>query len=60
MKLRYVTSQKFCLPINNEVALNFLTQHGFKEERRASRMILGEKIDWDAGKIYSRIGGNLG
>lgn len=60
MKLRFAASQKFCLPVKNEVAFNFLTNHGFTEERRASRMILGEKIAWDATKIFSRIGGNLG
>jgi len=44
----------------NENALNFLSQNGYTEYRRASRMILGEKVSWDGSKIYSRIGGNLG
>ncbi len=60
MKLRASSTKKFCVPMLNENALNFLGQHGFTEYRRASRMILGEKVVWDGSKIYSRIGGNLG
>ena len=60
MKLRTVSTNKFCIPMQNENALNFLSQHGFSEYRQASRMILGEKVMWDGSKIYSRIGGNLG
>jgi len=60
MKRRTASTKKFCIPILNENALNFLSQHGFTEYRRASRMILGEKVAWDGSKIYSRIGGNLG
>lgn len=60
MKLRATSTKKFCVPMLNENALNFLSQHGFSEYRRASRMILGEKVKWDGSKIYSRIGGNLG
>ena len=60
MKLRTASTKKFCIPILNEIALDFLSQHGFTEYRRASRMILGEKVVWDGSKIYSRIGGNLG
>jgi GNAT superfamily N-acetyltransferase len=60
MKLRMASTKKFCIPILNQDALNFLSQHGFAEYRRASRMILGEKVIWNGSKIYSRIGGNLG
>ena len=60
MKLRTASTDKFCIPMQNENALNFLNQHGFTEYRQASRMILGEKVKWDGSKIYSRIGGNLG
>jgi GNAT superfamily N-acetyltransferase len=60
MKLRMASTKKFCIPMLNENALNFLNQHGFTEYRRGSRMILGEKVIWDGSKIYSRIGGNLG
>lgn len=60
MKLRMASTKKFCIPILNENALNFLSQNGYAEYRRASRMILGEKVIWDGSKIYSRIGGNLG
>jgi GNAT superfamily N-acetyltransferase len=60
MKLRMASTSKFCIPMLNENAVNFLLKNGFTEYRRASRMILGEKVKWDGSKIYSRIGGNLG
>ena len=60
MNLRAASTKKFCVPILNENALNFLSQNGFLEYRQASRMILGEKMIWYGSKIYSRIGGNLG
>ncbi|HZB14199.1 MAG TPA: GNAT family N-acetyltransferase [Chryseolinea sp.] len=60
MKLRAASTNKFCIPVLNESAVNILSQHGFSEIRRASRMILGERLSWDGSKIYSRIGGNLG
>jgi hypothetical protein len=60
MKLRALSNKKFCIPANNEAGVNLLTQNGFKEIRKASRMILGDKLVWDGRKIYSRIGGNLG
>ncbi len=60
MKLKFTNNKNFCIPENNEAGINFLTRHGFKECRKASRMILGEKIVWDGKKLYSRIGGNLG
>ena len=60
MKLRMGSTKKFCIPLLNEHGINFLHQNGFTEYRRASRMILGERIPWDGSKIYNRIGGNLG
>jgi GNAT superfamily N-acetyltransferase len=60
MKLRAASNKKFCIPANNEAGVNLLLQNGFKEIRRASRMILGDRIAWDGSKIYGRIGGNLG
>jgi len=60
MKLRAASNKKFCIPVNNDAGRNLLTQNGFKEIRRASRMILGNKIVWDSSKVYGRIGGNLG
>ena len=60
MKLRAASNKKFCIPANNEAGVNLLTQNGFKELRKASRMILGDRLTWDGRKIYGRIGGNLG
>jgi GNAT superfamily N-acetyltransferase len=60
MKMRSAVHQKFCFPIENQRAINYLNQQGFREFRRASRMILGKGFSWKPSKIYSRIGGNLG
>lgn len=60
MRSKYNVNKMFCLPTENEAGINFLTSNGYKEYRKASRMILGNKISWDGSKIYSRIGGNLG
>ena len=60
MRLRAASNKKFCIPANNEAGVSLLTQNGFKEIRKASRMILGKKVAWHGHKIYGRIGGNLG
>jgi GNAT superfamily N-acetyltransferase len=60
MKLKFSDNKNFCIPENNEDGIDYLRRHGFKEYRKASRMILGKKIVWDAKRLYSRIGGNLG
>ena len=60
MKIKSSTHTNFCLPCDNEDGIEFLTNSGYKENRKASRMILGDKLSWDGRKIYSRIGGNLG
>lgn len=60
MKMRFTENKKFCIPANNQHGINFLHTHGFKEYRKASRMILGKRLSWSGDKIYSRIGGNLG
>jgi hypothetical protein len=60
MKKRAELHSKFCLPIQNQPALEFLGKHNFVVNRKAARMILGKKFSWDGRKIYNRVGGNLG
>jgi hypothetical protein len=60
MKKKFGLNKNFCLPTDNEEGVNFLIRKGYQEFRRASRMILGNKLPWSGAKIYSRIGGNLG
>jgi GNAT superfamily N-acetyltransferase len=48
------------IPEKNLRASEFLKQPGFRFERKALRMISGEKREWHPECIYSRIGGNLG
>jgi hypothetical protein len=60
MQLKHSQVDYAALPIENQAAINFLKNHGFIEFRRAVRMWLGEKLLWQADKIFGRIGGNLG
>lgn len=61
MNLRGLKNDKAVIPADNEVALNFLLQNGFKQlDTKARRMMLGKDIAWKSDDYYSRIGGNLG
>ena len=61
MKIKYSKIDKAVLPIDNEVGIEFLKQNGFVEiNKKGTRMICGENINWSPKKIYSRIGGNFG
>jgi hypothetical protein len=60
MKLRYLKVNKGVLPVDNFEGIKFLKDNGFKETRRAKRMICGEKFEWNSSKLFNRIAGNLG
>lgn len=61
MKVKYAIRDKAVLPDNNEAGISFLEQNGFtKTPAKGTRMVFGEEVKWEPGKIFSRIGGNLG
>jgi len=61
MKLKYRTSEKAVIPVENISALEFLQANGFKPtETRGTRMLIGNEIYWKPANIYSRAGGNFG
>jgi GNAT superfamily N-acetyltransferase len=60
MNLRFETQKKFCIPIQNQMGLDYLMKNNFTVNRKAARMILGKKFSWEGAGIYNRIGGNLG
>ena len=61
MKIKYRTSDKAVIPVENTAALDFLRSNGFKEtETRGTRMVIGPNPEWQPVKIYSRAGGNFG
>ncbi len=61
MKLKYASVSKAVLPAENISGLECLRFLGFEiTSSRGTRMVMGEDIAWEPGKIYSRIGGNLG
>jgi len=60
LKVRCARSAKVVLPAANSDPIRFLNELGFTETSRARRMVRGPAIAWRPGKIYARIGGNLG
>lgn len=60
LKLHLTNNDKVVFPIDNTSALQFMMLHSFEYFRKAKRMRLGAKRDWNPSTIYSRIGGNLG
>jgi GNAT superfamily N-acetyltransferase len=48
------------LPAANQIAIEYLQDHGFAEYRRGIRMVKGQRLQWHPKMIYGRIGGNLG
>ncbi len=60
LKLRLENKPIVVLPAENETGTNFLTDHNFHHFQTGIRMRLGEKIDFNGKKLFSRIGGNLG
>jgi len=60
MKARLSNTNKSVLPVCNEKATEFLRANGFVEIKRAKRMILGKKFEWQPAKFFNRAGGNVG
>ncbi len=60
MKLRLATKDNAAFPVDNISATAFMYQNNFKEFRRAKRMRLGAKRNWQPESLYNRIGGHLG
>jgi ribosomal protein S18 acetylase RimI-like enzyme len=60
MKLRLMEKDTASFPAENIPAAAFLKELGFKPFKTAKRMRMGVKRTWKPGKIYNRIGGNLG
>lgn len=60
LKLKHASVEKAALPVNNNIALEFLINNNFREVGRGARMVLGKEILWQPDRIYSRIGGYLG
>ncbi|MBK9636888.1 MAG: GNAT family N-acetyltransferase [Bacteroidetes bacterium] len=60
LKLHLSNNDKIVFPIDNISALQFMKQNSLEPFRKAKRMRLGAKRDWNPSTIYNRIGGNLG
>jgi GNAT superfamily N-acetyltransferase len=61
MNMKYATIVKAVIPFENQIALEFLKQNGFGiSETKGKRMILGNDLNWQPSKFFSRIGGDYG
>ena len=60
MKLRYLKTNNGVLPVDNSEGMQFLKDNGFKEFRRAKRMICGQAFAWNPRGLYNRIAGKVG
>lgn len=61
MKLKYVNEVKAVIPEQNKAAIDFLLQNGYVlSTTTGTRMIRGDRINWQAENIFGRIGGNFG
>lgn len=60
MKLRYSKTNKGVLPVDNLEGIQFLKNNGFKEIKRAKRMVYGNLYLWDKKCLFNRIAGNFG
>jgi hypothetical protein len=60
MKMRNRTKNIAVLPVDNNVALEFLFQNNFKHYRTAKRMTLGEELNWCPEMIFNRVSGQVG
>ncbi len=61
MSKKYATVDTAVIPVINQIGLTFLKQNGFCESKtKGKRMILGNEIDWQPSKVFSRISGDYG
>jgi ribosomal protein S18 acetylase RimI-like enzyme len=60
MKVRCAAAKQSCVPVKNKEGIAFLKNNGYKEMRRARRMIWGKEFPWQSHKVYNWIAGNFG
>lgn len=58
--VRNITADRTVFPEENEAAATYLSNHGYTMYRKAARMRIGRKIDWQPETIYSRVAGAIG
>ena len=60
MDVRIQNVNAAVLPIANTHGIEFLTNTGFRESKRSTRMVWGKQYPWKPDRLYNRIAGNLG
>ncbi|HAD82376.1 MAG: hypothetical protein A2509_08350 [Candidatus Edwardsbacteria bacterium RIFOXYD12_FULL_50_11] len=60
LKLKLSLSVKNVLPAGNRPGVAFMQEIGFRETKRATRMVWGQRFPWQPDNMFGRIAGNLG
>jgi predicted GNAT family acetyltransferase len=60
LRLKLSRSNRNVLPAGNLPGMNLMLENGFKETKRATRMVRGQRFPWQPDKMFGRIAGNLG
>lgn len=62
MAVRFEEEKRACVAKANQVAVDFLVQHGFEidDSLYAIKMYLDEKLPWKPQQQFGRVGGNMG
>ncbi|MES2778702.1 MAG: GNAT family N-acetyltransferase [Bacteroidota bacterium] len=62
MAVRFTEEKRACIPKANQVAIDFLVQHGFEidDTLYATKMYLNKKLPWKPQQQFGRVGGNMG
>ena len=61
MKMKYSRSDQAAIPEENKTGIDYLLKNGFIiTNKKVTRMVKGNDINWIPQKIFSRIGGNFG
>lgn len=60
LRLKLSRSNRNVLPAGNRPGTVFMQESGFRETKRVTRMVWGQKFPWQPDKMFGRIAGNLG
>jgi len=60
LRLKLSKAIKNVLPAGNKAGVAFMLNNGYRETKRAKRMVWGERFPWNPVHMFGRIAGNLG
>lgn len=60
LRLKLSRAVKNVLPAGNQIGTAFMLNNGYREVKRAKRMVWGQSFPWKPEHMFGRIAGNLG